>query len=214
MRPFRILFFLLISSLFIVSCGSMRIMGKEDPTTRIPLERFRPLNTSGEALHFKARITLLKREFSGLFIIKSMPADSSTRVLFVSEIGLSLLDMKYRNDTFDVVRVQAFLDRPAVIRTLQNDFRTLLLDLHEVDYFRIMESDSTVVLRFTQHSKKYTLQYWEGTGAVRIRQRYGLFRKTDVIVTRKEKMHIAVKNSGIRLSLDLHQLDKLGTNDH
>ena len=184
-------------------------MGKGESTVRISPDRFRLLNTTGEPLLFKARINFLKREFSGLFLIKSMPGDTSTRVLFLSEIGLSLIDLNYQNDTFNVVRVQPFLDRPAVIKTLQNDFRTLLLDLHTIGKSRIVENDSTFILRFMQHSKRYAIHYREGTGVVRIRQRSGLFGKTDVFVTRREKMHITVRNSGIRLSLELQQLDKL-----
>jgi hypothetical protein len=210
MRPFRILFFPLIFSLCCHTCAPTPVLSEGEPAGGIPPEKFSLPCPGDGSLLFKARITLYRHEYSGLFLIKRMPADSSVHIVFLSEIGLSLLDLKYRHDDFEVASVQEFMHRPSSVKTLQNDFRSLLLDLQAIgDYSIETGADSTEILRFRHKSQKYAYYSREGPGLYRIRQRTGWFKLVDVSIVKKEKLNIGISHRGVKLAIELQQLEKL-----
>lgn len=178
---------------------------------RDALERFSPLGSQFGTMLFKARIQLFKEDYSGLFLLKDIPADSSTRILFLSELGINLMDLEYRNDEFRVVSIEEFLDRRSIIKTLQNDFRALLLDLRAIDDFTVIkeEKDATEILQFRHRSDRYAYYYNREKGAFRITRKAGLFHRLDVSLTHGGSMGIGMTHKGIRLSIGLQQLEKI-----
>jgi hypothetical protein len=70
---------------------------------------------------------LKKFHISGLLLFRAMP-DSSTRVVFQNEMGFSFFDFSWdRNNNFSVKQILPQLNKPAVIRTLEQDLRFLLM---------------------------------------------------------------------------------------
>jgi len=212
MKPFRILFFPLIFSLFLSSCHFTREL--QPSVTASSPERFSPLGAIGSTLLFKARFKAYGHHISGLFLLKPMPEDTAIRVLLLSELGLNLLDMEFRHDRFRVVSVDEFLDRKLLLKTLQDDFRTLLLDLRGIDDYRVMkdEKENTEILQFKQGGEKYSYHYRKGSGTCKIERRPGPFHRVEMMLTGNGNRVITVRHRGIRLSMDLQQLDKLEEN--
>jgi hypothetical protein len=222
MNPLRILFSLLIINLLIPPgrASADHSDGRIDTLhAQGEIGKFAPFGAVKESLLFKAAIHLFGDYYSGLILVKQIPADSAIHVVFLSELGLNLLDMAFRNDRVEVVSVQEFLDRPSIIKTLQNDFQTLLLDLSQIVEFKVslMDDGVTEVLKFRHNRQRYTFSYCENLGPVHIRRRNGLFGKVDFQIgigeiketDGSETLAIGIVHRGIRLRIDLTELRRL-----
>ncbi len=231
MKPLRTLFSLLIISIGISVCSASAthasntacsaFAAQETDSTQAEdgIERFAPLGPLEGSILFKAAITILGDYYSGLVLIKQMPADSAIHVVFLSEFGLNLMDLAYRDDEFEVVSVQEFLNRRAILKTLQNDFRTLLLDLSKIEEFSIFsrDDDLTDVLKFRHKSQRYTYSCSRITGPGAIRRKKGLFGRVDFQINEglkdkfreTEPLTIGIRHRGVRLKIDLKELKQL-----
>jgi len=75
---------------------------------------------------YQASIDVAKKHLSGLVLIKNMP-DSSQRVVFTSEAGVTFFDFGFkRPGKFMVHSIIKKLNRRPVIKTLQKDFELML----------------------------------------------------------------------------------------
>lgn len=75
---------------------------------------------------YQASIDVGNKHLSGLVLIKNMP-DSSQRVVFTSEAGVTFFDFGFRRpDKFTVYAIIKKLNRKPVIKTLQKDFELML----------------------------------------------------------------------------------------
>ncbi len=220
MKLSRIRFSLLIISLllFLWKASAAQSDGRsQDPDFSV--EKFTPLGPLKGSLLFKAAITVFGDYYSGLILIKEVPRDSAIHVVFLSELGLNLLDMAFYNDDFEVVSVQDFLNRPSILRTLQNDFQTLLLDLSQIEEFKVKVKDEgvTEILKFRYNSQRYAYSYSENLGPVRIRRQNGLFGRVDFLIVagetkekvRQESRKIGIEHRCVRLKIDLTELRRL-----
>jgi hypothetical protein len=88
------------------------------------VQQFKPL--LGTAL-YKTEVDVVGKHLSGLLVMKRMP-DSSTRVVFTSEMGLTFFDFGFAADGgFTVYRIVDQMDKKAVKKTLRKDFELVLL---------------------------------------------------------------------------------------
>jgi hypothetical protein len=212
MNPYRTLCLPLIFSLLIQSCGPSQKIGKPGAAEMIPADQFLPLGKMNETLLFKASINFMRKDFSGLFLVKRNPGDTSTYVVFLSEIGLSLLELKYQNDVFEVMDVQEILNKRGLIKTLQKDFRTLLMDLPSMnDYTVTCEgAEGIEVMRFRHKSKRYAYYYSQKLGVYRIEQKSIPFSKMDITIDHKEPMGIEIDHRGLKPDIVLKQIKNVG----
>jgi len=92
------------------------------------LDPFRPSITS---VIYRTEVDVVGRHLSGLLVIKTMP-DSSTRLVFTSEMGLTFFDFSFsRNGQFAVYHIIRQMNKRPVIKTLRNDFALMLW--HDTD---------------------------------------------------------------------------------
>ncbi len=221
MNPLRRLFSLLIISIGIPFFNAQAITGNK-AEFEIPgeeLNRFAPLAPLEETLLFKAAIRIFGDYYSGLVLIKPMPADSAIHVVFLSELGLNLMDLAYRNDEFTVVSVQDFLNRRSILSTLQDDFRCLLLDLSLIEDYSLRSSKDGVseMLKFRHKRQRYLYGYHDLTGPDLIRKKKGLFGRVDFNISgtsrdvhmEEEMLIIGIRHRGVRLKIDLTELNQL-----
>jgi hypothetical protein len=79
-----------------------------------------------ETSWYHASVDVMGKHISGLLLIKNMP-DSSKRVVFTNEAGLTFFDFSFSKEgRFSVVSVIKQFDRKAVIQTLEKDFALML----------------------------------------------------------------------------------------
>jgi len=207
---------LIISLLISLSCFSTAqpVGGSTDNE----IGKFAPLGHLEESLLFKAAVKVFGDYYSGLILIKEVPSDSAIHVVFLSELGLNLLDIAFFKERIEVVSVQEFLNRPSLIKTIKNDFQTLLLDLEQLGKYKVEEKDDglTEVLKFRYKSQRYTYRHREDQGTVHIRRRKGLFGKVDFQIGilepgkkgGQESRKIGIEHRGIRLKIDLTELKR------
>jgi hypothetical protein len=75
---------------------------------------------------FTVAIDVAGKHLSGLLLIKAMP-DSSYRVVFTNESGLTFFDFEYgAENTFVVKKIIKQLDKKVIIETLRKDFAAVL----------------------------------------------------------------------------------------
>ncbi len=91
---------------------------------------------------FDASIDVAGQHISGLLLIKTM-ADSSRRVVFTNEAGITYLDFGFlRDGTFKVFNVIHQLNRKAVITTLRKDFELIIgLPFHKGKFLRFVAGE-------------------------------------------------------------------------
>jgi hypothetical protein len=88
------------------------------------IEKIRPRVI--ESSWFDASIDVVGNHISGLMLVKHMP-DSSSRVVFTNEAGVKFLDFEYSRDgIFRVHHILDQLDKKAVVKLLENDFKLIL----------------------------------------------------------------------------------------
>ena len=200
---------MIISLLISLSCFSTaQPLGG---STENEVGKFAPLGPLEGSLLFKAAVNVFGEYYSGLILIKEVTSDSAIHVVFLSELGLNLLDIAFFKEKIEVVSVQEFLNRPSLIKTIKNDFQSLLLDLSQVDKYKVEAKDDgvTEVLKFRYKSQRYTYHYMEIPGTIHIRKRKGLFGKVDFRISGQESRKIEIEHRGIRLKIDLRELTRL-----
>jgi hypothetical protein len=86
---------------------------------------------------YNAGVDVMGKHLSGLLLLKNMP-DSSHRVVFTSEAGLTLFDFGFSaGGDFKVYNIINQLNKRAVIQILRKDFELVLgLPFQKADYSR------------------------------------------------------------------------------
>jgi len=87
----------------------------------------KPVFCGSQSYLFSTNIKLFNKNFSGLLIIKQMP-DSIYRAVFTTEIGLTLFDIEIRKDTSIIHSQFEQFNKSAIIKTIDNDLRLLLMN--------------------------------------------------------------------------------------
>lgn len=124
---------------------------------------------------YTTSVDVYGHHISGLLLFKVMP-DSSVRVVFTNEVGVTFFDFEFSKDGgFNVHQINAQLDKKIVINLLRKDFEMLMMrrvgnkPLHvfrrqnelfealpgkkETDYF-ITDKDCASLLRIEKASKR------------------------------------------------------------
>ena len=119
MVKFQIRFLFILSSVFLPgACNQYRHLQKiQDDETCI--QKFRPDLSN---VIYRTSVDVVGKHLSGLLIFRSMP-DSSFRVVFTNEMGLSFFDFGFLpGNGFEVYQVVPQFDKKSVIKTLRKDF--------------------------------------------------------------------------------------------
>ena len=123
MHPFPIRFLIFLSLLsFNISCNQYRHLKKAPPEVSC-IEKFKP---AFEREEYKISVDVVGKYISGLLLIKNMP-DSSTRIVFTNEVGLSFFDFGFtQDDGFSVYHIVPEMNKSALIKTLRKDFELIM----------------------------------------------------------------------------------------
>jgi hypothetical protein len=136
------------------------------------LAKFKP---AFRADWYNASVDVVGNHISGLLLFKSMP-DSSVRIVFTNEVGLTFFDFEYtKQGKFTVHQVIEKLNKKAVINLLRKDFELIMMrdvgekplksfsrnteilyavrGKKETDYF-ITDKDCASLLRIEKNSKR------------------------------------------------------------
>jgi hypothetical protein len=135
MRIFPIQFLISLSVVFLnFACNQYSHMQKIQPDESC-IQKFKP--DFNHAV-YETSVDVAGRHISGLLLVKYMP-DSSTRIAFSNELGLSFFDFGFlRNNGFKVYQITPKMNKKAIVKTLRKDFELIM--------FRNMDSSKYYVL--------------------------------------------------------------------
>lgn len=127
MRHFRVILLVLIS-LEISSCAfnPQVLKFKKNQTTQTN-QSAALFSADGASAVYNTKVDFYKFHFSGLTAIKRNTANNYD-VALISEMGMTLIKMKYINGKYENVKVLEELNRPMVINLIQQDLAMLMID--------------------------------------------------------------------------------------
>jgi hypothetical protein len=112
--------FLVLSS-FILAC-SYSLCAQMVSTNTLPKE----IRPQFESVKYQASIDVIGKHLSGILICKRQE-DSSIRVAFVNEMGMTFFDMSFYDDSYTFHSITDNLDKKAVKISLAKDLGMILL---------------------------------------------------------------------------------------
>jgi hypothetical protein len=120
-------------------------------------------NASGIA-KYKATIDVLKNHLTGILIVKK--TDSiTTRIVFVTELGMKMFDFEARNNAINAVYVFDPLNKPLFIDALKRNFNNmLLLNAHGETGKCDKENSVVYMIKDSKHTNFYTSVLQDSTG--------------------------------------------------
>ena len=126
MRQFRITYLILSSSLFfLLSCAPAHKAMQAARADVSVIQKFKPAFT---VALYSTTVNVVGNHLSGLLLIKKMP-DSSTRMVFSNEMGLTFFDFEFTPEgNFKVYSIIKKMDKKSVIKTLRHDFELILMN--------------------------------------------------------------------------------------
>jgi len=126
MLPFRIPCLILSSCLAVLlGCSPVHKQMQSANADVQGVQKFKP--AFGVAL-YSTTVDVSGNHLSGLLLVKKMP-DSSTRMVFSNEMGLSFFDFEFSADgNFKVYSIIKKMNRKAVIKTLRHNFELVLMN--------------------------------------------------------------------------------------
>ncbi|MDQ3049397.1 MAG: hypothetical protein M3Q95_00780 [Bacteroidota bacterium] len=116
---------LVLSSLVILSLGC-KPTGYLYPVQVEKQPCLANLEPSFSTVLYNAQVNVAGKHLSGIVLFKTMP-DSSKRVIFTNEMGVTYFDYEFRKEGFRVVSSVKLMNKKVVINRLRNDLSLLLL---------------------------------------------------------------------------------------
>jgi hypothetical protein len=213
MKVFSIQFLLLSSLFFGIACSPIHGFHKVQVENINSILGKSVIDSTTQKTVYKTKITIYDNYFSGLFLIKFVPKDTSFRVVFLSEVGLNLLDFKYKNNKFTVVSCQDFLNKKMILETLQNDFLLLFSKIDRNKNCKVYqkETDSIQVIKFRDNWKKFYYFCGNQKEFFRIHKKSFFYGSVDVLIHYDQELKIDemnFKHKGIKLEMNLIRLNK------
>lgn len=103
---------------------------------------------------YKAQVDITGRSLGGLLLIKKMP-DSSTRIVFSTEMGVKFFDFEFRESgEFKVVDILKKLNKKPVISALRQDFEILFMQERGKIPERILEHGNYLYHGYSKGKKQ------------------------------------------------------------
>lgn len=102
---------------------------------------------------YNAQVNVTGKHLSGILLFKTMP-DSSIRVIFTNEMGVTYFDYEFLKDDFRVVSSVKQMNKKLVINRLKNDLSLLLLHGFDIDHPGILASGNEASYAFRRKKEQ------------------------------------------------------------
>ncbi len=174
--------YLILSSFLAISCSTLHKPMQAGLADITSVQKFKPAFKSDL---YKATVDVVGNHLSGLLLIKKMP-DSSTRLVFSNEMGLTFFDFEFAaNGAFKVHSIINKLDKGSIIKTLQHDFELVLMQHMNSPKASIKTSGDLVYFIFPQ-SKGYNYYITNSSGSELLRMERASNKKVIVEAVMKD----------------------------
>lgn len=162
---------------------------------------------------YKAEVSLYGKKLGGLLLVKYMP-DSSYRIVFTNETGITFFDFELKEDTFKVHSCIEKFNNDAVLTTIANDIQLLLFEKRWTQMAQIlMDAENTSrVYKFKEKEKEVYYFKSETTKKIsKVEQAVG--KKKKVIIDLWDYKNsfpasLKITHQTIRLKIELKLLER------
>lgn len=210
MLKFTLKYILLLTLLLVINLG----LNAQDENQPELIKKTSLLNQPYSSVLYKAGVEAYGKYFSGIYLFKQFPKDTSYRIVMLSEFGLSYFDFKYKNEVFSVESCQEFLNKPLLLKMMQKDLKLLLAQIEIPDKAKeISKKDfDGSVYKFKYKSDKYYYFYGLKGKLEKITIREGLFKKANINISGykegiPEKISIDRNRQKLKISLTLLKIE-------
>lgn len=195
---------LLSTSIATVSC-----MPGREYTKTVCTDPVYPLLSTGyrQAL-YQASVDVFDKHVSGLFLFKYDSVANEHHIVLLSEVGLSLMEMSYRNGKFTLVDCKSFIEKKQVIKTLQQDFLLLLRPLTKDSYICYSGAEGKKALKYTGKQNAWYL-FADGKNVDAVSARRSLVFPVSVNASGYDQhvpQSITISHKRIKLNIELQLL--------
>jgi len=134
-------YFLYVSLLLIIvySCSSANQTSINHPAKGKTLSPSPGFNGNFEKALFKASLDIRNQHLSGFLLIKKT-ADSTYRIVFANEIGMTLFDLGFQESQFKVHYIFEPMKKKILLRLFENDFKRLIFDIERSNSNPLMKT--------------------------------------------------------------------------
>ena len=140
-------------SMFLLIAGCSPVPYSElqkAPSQESCFSKLRPEFTS---VIYTAGVNVTGHHLSGLLVFKSMD-DTTTRVLFTNEVGVTFFDFEFTSNSFRVVKCIDKMNKKPVINRLRDDIGLLLQHRLDRDHPEIFIENANAWYRFSRAKEK------------------------------------------------------------
>ena len=154
MLQFRIPYLILSSCLLIAiglfpACSPVHKQMQNASADIKLLQKFKPAFT---VALYNTTVDVVGNHLSGLLLIKKMP-DSSTRMVFSNEMGLTFFDFEFAADgKFKVYSIIKKMNKRSVLKTLQHDFELVLMNNMDNSAASVKTANGLIYFIFPQNN--------------------------------------------------------------
>lgn len=186
--------------LLLMSCGSYPRKNNMKETEIATKEILNPYFSDPSIDYvYKAGITLQKKEFGGLFIVKKLGPDKH-RVVFTTEMGNKILDFSFDGERFTVNYLLEEMNKKILVNILKRDFKTLITE--NLGILKAFEKNNGEIFETKNDKKRYYYFYRNGQ-LEKIIRTSGKKEKTEYLFlgNTAEKIMITHKNIPLHINL-------------
>ena len=138
-------YFLLSSFLFFSACGVSPYIHLQDSSANT--ECMDGLKPGFSTALYSTYVNVAGKHLSGLLMFKKMP-DSTTRIVFASEMGIKFFDFEFSKTSFKVHYCIKQLNKRAVIGQLKKDISFIIMNGINTSSAKFMRSESEYYFKF------------------------------------------------------------------
>jgi len=139
---------------FAISACSPALGYKTKPSKIITKNEIHPIINDTAASIFKARIKVYQRSFSGLIVLKKTDTTTS-HLTFITEIGMKMFDFEIKDNSFKLIYIFDPLNKPNIIKLLENDMQLLLLHQAFGASAEVFEKNNIFVYKIKKNDRYY-----------------------------------------------------------
>lgn len=173
------------------------------------IQKFKPAFT---VALYKATVDVVGNHLSGLLLIKKMP-DSSTRMLFSNEMGLTFFDFEFTaNGQFKVYSIINKMNKRSVIKTLRHDFELVLMNNLDNSKVTVKTQNGLIYYIFPQN-KGYNYYVTNTAGNELVRMERASNKKIIVEALMKNYIHgipdsIGISHKTFEFNIGLKRIER------
>lgn len=101
---------------------------------------------------YRAKIEAYGNEFGGIFILKKIE-DDVHRIVLTTDFGFKMLDVNVSQNTFEINFIMEQLDRKLIMKTLEQDFKTLVKP--SFDVIETFETQHYLIYKAKEGKRNY-----------------------------------------------------------